>query len=44
MTNLPRLGIKRALEEIIVKELNLKYVKNAFTTGVKEPVQVMIPE
>ena len=43
MTNLPRLGIKRALEEIIVKELNLKYVKNAFTTGVKEPVQVMIP-
>ncbi|HBK9529108.1 TPA: hypothetical protein LOG84_000546 [Escherichia coli] len=44
MINMPRLGIKRALEEIIVKELKLKYVKNAFTTGVTETVQVMIPE
>lgn len=43
MTNLPRLGIKRAIEEIIVKDLKLKYVKNAFTTGVAKEVQVMIP-
>lgn len=42
MTNMPSLGIKRAFEEIIVNELNLKYVQDAFTTGVKKEVQVMI--
>ncbi|HIA8275097.1 TPA: hypothetical protein ACWSHR_002729 [Escherichia coli] len=44
MNNLPRLGIKRAFEEIIQNELKLKYVQDAFTTGVKKEIQVMIPE
>ncbi|HDP9624458.1 hypothetical protein LE041_11415 [Escherichia coli] len=44
MNNLPRLGIKRAYEEIIQNELKLKYVQDAFTTGVKKEIQVMIPE
>lgn len=44
MNNLPRLGIKRAFEEIIQNELKLKYVQDAFTTGVKKEIQVIIPE
>ena len=44
MNNVPRLGIKRAFEEIIQNELKLKYVQDAFTTGVKKEIQVMIPE
>ncbi|HBZ8158467.1 TPA: hypothetical protein MM329_000680 [Escherichia coli] len=43
MNNLPRLGIKRAFEKIIVDEMNLEYVESAFTTGVTESVQVGIP-
>ena len=41
--NMPRLGIKRALEKFLLSQ-NLKYVQDAFTTGVKKEVQVMIPE
>ncbi|EFH5737124.1 hypothetical protein AT520_003953 [Escherichia coli] len=44
MSNMPRLGIKRAFEDIIQKELKLKYIQDAFTTGVNKEVQVMIPE
>lgn len=44
ITNMPRLGIKRAFEKIITKELKAKYVQDAFTTGVKKEVQIMIPE
>ncbi|MDQ6443022.1 hypothetical protein [Klebsiella quasipneumoniae] len=44
MTNLPSLGIKRAFEDIIVNELKLNYVQDAFTTGVKKDVQVMITD
>lgn len=44
MSNMPRLGIKRAFEDIIQKELKLKYIQDAFTTGVKKEVQVMISE
>ncbi|BEC01780.1 hypothetical protein [Escherichia coli] len=44
MSNMPRLGIKRAFEEIIQKDLKLKYIQDAFTTGVKKEVQVMISE
>ncbi|MCW4931020.1 hypothetical protein GUY47_08260 [Enterobacter hormaechei] len=40
--NMPRLGIKRALEKFLLSQ-NLKYVQDAFTTGVKKEVQVMIP-
>lgn len=43
MNNLPRLGIKRALEKILIDEFKLDYVESAFTTGVTKKVQVGIP-
>ncbi|WP_368287550.1 hypothetical protein AB2B46_15325 [Kluyvera intermedia] len=43
MNNLPRLGIKRALEKILIDECKLDYVESAFTTGVTKKVQVGIP-
>ena len=43
MSNMPRLGIKRSLEKYLQSQ-NIKYVQDAFTTGVKKEVQVMIPE
>ncbi len=43
MSNMPRLSIKRSLEKYLQSQ-NIKYVQDAFTTGVKKEVQVMIPE
>lgn len=43
MSNMPRLGIKRAFENILTQELKANYIQGAFTTGVKRKVQVSIP-
>ena len=44
MSNLPRLEIKRVFENILINEIGVRYIDDAFQTGVEKEVQVMIPE
>lgn len=43
MSNLPRLGIKKALEKRII-DMNIRYINGAFTTGVKKEIQASISD